>query len=203
MMRRFALVAAMVVSLGLTAGADDVKTAAGLKIGDPCPNFMNLECACGKIISLDDFKQDVLVIAISCNHCPAVVAYEDRMIEFAKKHGGENGKVGFVAISVNNIEADKLPKMKERAKEKGFNFYYAHDPSQKIARELGAKVTPHFFVFNKERKLVYMGAMDDNMDASKATRNYVEEACIACINGTMPKISTTQAKGCGIKWDKK
>ena len=202
-MRRFALVVSMMFVLGLAAMAEEGKAAPGLKIGDACPTFQSLQCACGKVVSADDFKHDALVICITCNHCPVAVAYEDRIIDFCKKHAGENGKVGFIAINVNNTEADSLPKMKERFKEKNFNFYYAIDPSQKIARDLGAKVTPHFFVFNKERKLVYMGAMDDNMDASKATRNFVEEACVACINGTMPKMTSTQAKGCGIKWDKK
>lgn len=197
-MRRFAMVLAVLALVGVVS-----VQAEPLKTGSMCPNFQNLECACGKKVSMDDFKQDVLVVAITCNHCPAAVAYEDRIINFCKKHCGEGGKVGFVAINVNNIEADKLPKMKERAQEKGFNFFYAYDPSQQIARKLGATRTPEFFVFNKERKLVYSGAMDDNMDESKAKVNHVEEACIACINGETPKVQKTQARGCGIKFDSK
>jgi hypothetical protein len=64
--------------------------------------------------------------------------------------------------------------MKERAKEKGFNFPYAYDPSQKIGRELGASVTPEFFVLNKERKIVYMGALDDNRRVSNVKANYLD-----------------------------
>lgn len=198
-MRRFAIVLALLTVLGFVASAP----AETLKIGQPCPNFSALECACGKKVSLDDFKQDVLVVCITCNHCPMAVAYEDRLINFAKKHCGENGKVGFVAINVNNGESDRMPKMQERAKEKGFNFFYAYDPSQEIAKKLGARVTPEFFVFNKERKLVYSGAMDDNMDESKAKVNHVEEACLACINGTPVKMAVTKARGCGIQYEKK
>ena len=74
----------------------------------------------------------MLVIAITCNHCPVAVAYEDRMIAFAKKLGQSN-RVDFVAVNVNNYEADKLDKMAIRAKEKGFNFPYLYDASQTSA----------------------------------------------------------------------
>lgn len=177
------------------AGAADLNK---LKIGDSAPNFENLESTDGKKVSLDDFKQDALVIAITCNHCPVAVAYEDRMIDFAKKHGGE--KVALVAINVNNTKADRLDAMKERAKEKGFNFTYAYDPSQEIGKQLGARVTPEFFVFDKNRKLVYMGAFDDNMDAEKATTNYVEAAVKAVLDGSTPP-KPTKAKGCGVKYE--
>lgn len=199
-MRRFALVVALLAVVGLVG----VTQAEPMKIGGTCPNFTSLDCACGAKVSLDDFKNDVLVVAITCNHCPAAVAYEDRIINFCKKHcADKNGKVGFVAVNVNNIDADKLDKMKERAQEKGFNFYYAYDPSQQIAKKLGATRTPEFFVFNKERKLVYTGAMDDNMAEDKAKVNHVEEACIATINGETQKTQKTQARGCGIKFDSK
>ena len=115
------------------------------------------------------------MVCITCNHCPVAVAYEDRHHRLRQEARRQGRKVGFVAINVNNLEQDKLPAMKVRAKEKGFNFPYAYDPSQKIAQDLGASVTPEFYVFNKNRKLVYQGAMDDNNDAPKAT-NYLEQA---------------------------
>jgi peroxiredoxin len=198
MKARFAVVALVLSLVGLSLA--QAQNGTPIKVGTPCPMFQNLETTAGKTVSLDDFKQDVLVVCITCNHCPAAVAYEDRIIEFAKKHCGPTGKVGFVAINVNNIEADKMPAMKKRATEKGFPFIYAYDPSQKIARALGATRTPEFFVFNKERKLVYTGAMDDNMEATKATTNYVEQACLAVINGTTPP-ACTKPVGCGIKFD--
>src|SRR5262245_49688542 len=120
-MIRYAM--ATVAALCLVASSQ----AAPLKIGEPAPKFSGLETADGKSVSLADFKdKDVVVIAITCNHCPVAVAYEDRIIEFAKKHAGKDSKVALIAINVNNIEEDRLDKMKERAKTKGFNFPYAY-----------------------------------------------------------------------------
>lgn len=201
-MRRFAFVVAFLAVLGLTAVAQ-AQAPTALKIGDPCPVFQGLETTGGKKVSLDDFKQDVLVVCITCNHCPVAIAYEDRLINFCKKHCGDGSKIGFIAVNVNNIPADKLDKMVERAKEKGFNFTYAYDPSQQIAKKLGARVTPEFFVFNKDRKLAYHGAMDDNMEAGKASKNYLEDACMSSVNGETPKVPTTRPQGCGIAYEKK
>ncbi len=177
--------------------------AAPLKVGSPAPNFSGLETADGKSVSLADFKdKDVLVVAITCNHCPVAKAYQDRLIQLAKKYGPDS-KVAIVAINVNNMDEDKLDKMKEVAKEKGFMFPYAYDPSQKIARALGAAVTPEFFVFDKDRKLVYTGAMDDNMTAEKATKHYVADAVEAALKGETPKVQTSARRGCGIAYDRK
>jgi hypothetical protein len=93
--------------------------------------------------------------------------------------------------------------MKERAKEKGFRFPYAYDPSQKIARDLGASRTPEFFVFDKERRLVYTGALDDNMKEDKVEKHYVVDAVEAALKGETPKVQTSAARGCGIQYDKK
>jgi len=172
-----------------------------LNIGDVAPVFKDLEATDGNKYSLDSFKdKDVLVVCITCNHCPVAVAYEDRIIGFVKKHAGKDSKVGFVAINVNNLEADKLPKMKERANEKGFNFVYAYDPSQKIGRDLGASVTPEFFVLGKDRKVIYMGAMDDSQSSPKV--NYLEAAVEAALKGETPKTKETRARGCSVKYEK-
>jgi peroxiredoxin len=199
-MIRFAL--ALVVATGLCVGTGQAgqfnKT---VNIGDAAPVFTALPGVDGKAHSLSDYKdKDVLVLCITCNHCPVAVAYEDRMIEFAKKHGGPSGKVAFVAINVNNLDADKLPKMKERAKEKGFNFDYIYDSSQKVGRDLGASVTPEFFIYNKDRKLVYMGAMDDKQQ--NPTTNHLEEAVTAALKGEMPKVKETRPRGCGVKYER-
>lgn len=179
--------------------------AAPLKIGERAPKFSGLECATkpGHSCSLEDLKdKDVLVMCITCNHCPVAVAYEDRLIDFAKKYAGEDSKVRLLAINVNTGDADSMPKMKERAKEKGFNFPYLFDGTQKIARDLGATRTPEFFVFNKDRRLVYHGAMDDNMKADAVTKHYLEDAVKAALKGETPKTETTKPQGCGIAFNK-
>lgn len=173
---------------------------AKLNIGDPAPDFRNLEATDGNYYSLDSFKdKDVLVICITCNHCPVAVAYEERIKEFVAKHAAKNSKVGFIAINVNNLDEDKLPQMKVRAKEKGFNFIYAYDPSQKIGRALGATVTPEFFVYDKNRRLVYMGAMDDSQN--RPTKNYLEAAVQAALKGELPAVKETRARGCTVKYE--
>lgn len=202
-MFRYAVAAVLVTGLAwanlATAGQFNKK----INIGDTAPVWSNLPGTDGKTHSLADLKdKDVVVVAITCNHCPVAVAYEDRIISFTKKFASDpNSKVAVVAINVNNLEADRLPKMKERAKEKGFNFTYLHDESQKIARELGATRTPEFFIFNKERKLVYMGALDDSQNKPKT--NHLEAAVTAALKGTLPATKETRPVGCTIKFDSK
>jgi len=194
----FRYAAAAVAALTLVAGVQ----AAKLKIGDPAPSFSGLECATsGKSCSMADFKdKDVLVVCITCNHCPVAVAYEDRLVEFAKKNCGKDSKVAMVAICVNKDDADKLPAMKDRAKTKGFNFAYLSDPSQKVGKDLGASKTPEFYVFDKARRLVYTGAMDDSMKEDKVTKHYLEDAVKAALKGEAPATPTTPAMGCGIAY---
>ncbi|MCS6977156.1 MAG: thioredoxin family protein [Gemmatales bacterium] len=196
MFRVVALLALGFAVLGMAS----LSFAAPLKVGSPMPSFANLQTTDGKTISSGDLRKDIVVICITCNHCPVAIAYEDRIINFVKKYAGKDGKVDFVAINVNNIPADRLDKMKERAKERGFNFTYAYDPSQKIARDLGATKTPEFFVFHKG-KLIYTGAMDDNQNASAAKVNYVEKAVEAALSGAQPP-ACTDPVGCGIKYEK-
>jgi peroxiredoxin len=192
-----AALAAGVLSLGLAQAGSEK-----LKLGDPAPNFTGLPGVDGKSHSLSDYKdKDVLVIAITCNHCPVAVAYEDRIIDFAKKYAGSASKVAFVAINVNNLPADKLDKMKVRAEQKGFTFDYLYDATQKVGRALNATVTPEFYVFDKSRKLVYWGAMDNDNNASKANQNYLIAAVEATLKGSTPTTTKTRARGCSVKYE--
>ncbi len=174
-----------------------------LKIGDPMPNFTKLPGVDGKMHSLSDYKdKEVLVVTITCNHCPVAQAYEDRIIAFTKKHASPGSKVGLIAINVNNLEADKLDKMKIRAEQRGFNFPYLYDESQKIGRALNATVTPEFYVFDKNRKLVYWGRMDDSQNAANAKTNDLEQAVQAVSRGETPTVTRTKAFGCSVKYEK-
>ena len=139
-----------------------------LKVGAPAPAWSGLDGIDGKKHALADLKdKEVVVVVFTCNSCPIAVDYEDRIIAFTKKHAGPGSKVAVVAINVNVIEEDRLDKMAERAKEKGFNFPYLYDPSQKIARAYGAIYTPEFFVLDRQRKIAYLGAMDDTSQADR------------------------------------
>jgi peroxiredoxin len=173
-----------------------------LNIGDTAPRWADLPGVDGKSHSLADLKdKDVVVVVFTCNGCPVAQAYEDRIIEFTRKHAGADSKVALVAICVNDVEEDSLPKMKERAKSKGFNFPYVYDKSQQIGRDFGATMTPEFFVLNKDRKITYMGAMDDKGTAP--TVNYLELAVEATLKGDKPGTAETLARGCAVRYARK
>lgn len=198
----FRTATAALLGLALVTSAQAGEFNKKLSIGDSAPTWENLEGVDGKMHSLSNLKdKDVVVMVITCNHCPVAVAYEDRLINFTKKFASPDSKVAVVAVNVNNLEADKLPAMKERAKEKGFNFPYLYDASQKVGRAYGASVTPEFFVLNKERKIVYMGAMDDAQSNPKT--NYLEQAVEATLKGSKPEKTETRARGCSVKYDSK
>jgi len=172
-----------------------------LNIGDAAPAWENLPGTDDKNHSLADLKdKDVVIVVFTCNSCPVAVAYEDRIIALAQKYAGKDGKAALVAINVNVIEEDRLPKMRERAKEKGFTFPYLFDESQKIARAYGAMYTPEFFVLNKDRKVVYMGAMDNKNKAEDAKINYLAPAVEAALKGEKPQTAETLGRGCLIRY---
>ena len=197
-----------------------------LDIGKPAPVWKNLPGIDEKQHSLDDLKaSEVVVVVFTCNSCPYAVDYEDRIVAFANKFCQPNliskasagdatsadpeakkpasPRVALVAINVNKVEEDLLPAMAKRAKEKKFPFPYLFDETQQIAKDYGAIWTPEFFVLNKERKVVYMGALDDNTDASKVKKHYVEDAVTATLNGKDVEVAETPAIGCQIRWERR
>lgn len=172
-----------------------------LKIGDAAPAWSELPGVDGKAHSLADLKDKaIIVVAFTCNSCPVAVAYEERLKEFVKQYADKEGGVALVAINVNKVDDDRLPKMQERAKSKGFNFPYLYDDSQKIAKAYGANFTPEFFVLDKERKVVYMGRMDDNPETDKVKTHYVELAVQAALKGEKPATAETLGVGCRIRY---
>jgi peroxiredoxin len=180
--------------------AKDEKKPKAASIGDAGPAWSKLEGVDGKKHALADLKDAKAVLVVfTCNHCPVAKAYEDRLIEIERDY--KDLGVTLVAINVNNMEADKLPAMKERAKEKGFEFQYLYDPSQEIGRAYGATVTPHAFILDGKRKVAYMGAIDDNIDAEKAEKHFVRDALDAVLAGKNPEPAKTKQFGCGIGYE--
>lgn len=169
-------------------------------VGDPAPEWKELMGVDGEKHSLADLKDaKAVVVVFTCNHCPVAQAYEDRVIELAADYKGKG--VELVAINVNNMEEDKLPAMKTRAEEKDYQFDYLYDPSQEIGRAFGAAVTPHAFLFDGDRKLAYVGAIDDNMDVAKVEKHYLRDAIDAVLAGSKPETQSTKPVGCGIKYE--
>ena len=139
----------------------------------------------------------MVVVVFTCNSCPVARDYEDRIIDLAKRHAND---VAVVAINVNRVPDDSLEKMQERAKGKSFPYPYLYDETQQIARDYGARSTPEFFVLSADRKIVYMGAMDDASEPAQVKTNFVEDAVQAALAGTKPATGETFARGCGIRF---
>ncbi len=184
---------------GSNAGASEPEHKK-LGVGDPAPAWDGLAGVDDQKHSLGEHADaKAVVVVFTCNHCPVAVAYEDRIVEIASDYKDKG--VDVVAINVSNLDADKLPAMKERAEEKGFKFDYVYDPSQDIGQAYGAAVTPHAFLLDGERNVAYIGAIDDNMSADKVTKHHLRDAIDAVLAGSKPEPATTKPIGCGIKYE--
>lgn len=173
-----------------------------LKIDSLIPGF-SLTGVDDKTYSLNDFSdKKILIIIFSCNHCPYVKAYEDRIIALQKEF--EKDGVQIVAINSNDdikYPDDSFDEMKKRAASKGFNFPYLRDETQEIAKAFCATHTPQIFLFNGERKLKYEGKIDDNwQEPDKVKSAYLREAILEVLAGKEVSVPETFSIGCTIKW---
>ncbi|NDJ61370.1 MAG: thioredoxin family protein [Chloroflexi bacterium] len=150
----------------------------------------------------DHADKNAIAVIFSCNHCPYVRAWEDRMVQIQADYAAKGAQL--IAINANDAAKypdDSFPKMKERAQEKGFNFPYLHDESQEIARAYGAERTPEIFLFDKDGKLRYHGAIDDNYEMPEAVKApYLRDALDAVLSGETPETAETPPVGCSVKW---
>jgi thiol-disulfide isomerase/thioredoxin len=169
-----------------------------LSIGDAAPEWKSLPGVDGAEHSLSDLKdKPAIVVVFTCNSCPYAVDYEDRTIALAKKFSDQ---VVFVAINVNLVPEDNFEKMKERAKAKDFPYPYLFDKTQQIAKDYGATFTPEFFLLDRDRKIVFMGGMDDNSNADAVTNRYLENAIVATLKGEVVKTAEAEAPGCRVRY---
>lgn len=176
-----------------------------LQIGSFAPDFC-LKATDGKTYQLADFQDiPVLVIFFTCNHCPYVLGSDEVTRKTAERFYPEG--VRFVAInsnSANTYEEDSFENMVRRMNEHRFPWVYLHDAAQRVALAYGALKTPHFFVFDQSRKLVYTGrGVDQPRDASKITVNDLERALAETLAGLPVSIPVTNPIGCNIKWEGK
>lgn len=199
--RSFALVGLIFAAAGLpTLAAGKAKFNQVLEIGDAAPDWADLPGVDDQPHSLADYPDSrVVVIVFTCNHCPIAKAYEQRLLEFARDFADR--KVQVVAISVSRSPVDRLDNMKLRAKERGYSFPYLSDESQKTGRAYGATVTPHVFVLDADRKVAYMGAFDDNANASRVEKCYVVDAVEALLEGKTPPVRESLQRGCEIDYE--
>ena len=173
-----------------------------LELGAEAPAFA-LPATDGKTYSLSDFAESpFLVVSFTCNHCPAVTGSDELTRRAAEKFGPHG--VRFVCVNSNSeaVHAeDSFAGMIARMEELKFPWLYLHDESQDAARAYGALRTPHFFVFDKDRALVYTGrGVDNPVDTSKMTVNDLENALAELAQGKPVTTPRTNPLGCNVKW---
>lgn len=176
-----------------------------LNIGEKAPDF-NLPATDGNTYSLSDFNDaPVLVISFTCNHCPYVIGSDESTRQTVLKYQGKGVK--FVAInsnSKNTYPEDSFPNMVKRMEQYKFPWVYLHDDSQEVALSYGALKTPHFFVFDNDRKLIYTGrALDNPRQAEESTVFNLEKALDEHLEGKTISVPVTNPIGCNIKWEGK
>lgn len=175
-----------------------------LQLGQKAPDF-RLPATDGNSYELSDFDTPYLVVFFTCNHCPYVKGSDEvtrKTVEKFKEKG-----VSFAAINSNSANTyieDSFENMVKRMEEYRFPWIYLHDASQDVAKAYGALRTPHFYVFNEERELVYTGrAVDNPMDASQITINDLENALSELTAGQKIRTPLTNPIGCNVKWEGK
>jgi peroxiredoxin len=170
-------------------------------LGTEAPQF-DLPGVDGQNHALDSYADaEALVLVQSCNHCPYVQAWEDRLSAIARDYA-DNG-VRVVAVNSNDAEhypEDSFEEMQRRASARGFTFDYLYDEPQAVARELGSERTPEVFVYDRDRRLVYHGAIDDSRDETAVTQQYLRDALDAVLEGREPAVTGTPPVGCTVKW---
>lgn len=174
-----------------------------LAIGQKAPEFQ-LPATDGQTYKLSDFDDaPVLVVFFTCNHCPFVTGSDEVTRQTTLAFADQGVRfVGINSNSSNTYAEDSFEHMVSRIKEHRFPWVYLHDSGQDVARAYGALRTPHFFVFNRERKLIYTGrGVDNPRDASKITVNDLENVLSDHLAGRPVQQPVTNPIGCNVKWD--
>lgn len=174
-----------------------------LQVGDSAPDF-ELPATDGKVYSLADFaKAKLMVVFFTCNHCPFVKGSDEVTRSTADKFADKG--VAFVAINANSektYQEDDFKHMVQRMAANKFPWVYVRDQSQEVAKAYGALRTPHFYVFNQERKLVYTGrGVDSPRNTAKMTVNDLVNALEEALAGKPVTVPVTNPIGCNVKWE--
>ena len=175
-----------------------------LQLGQKAPEF-NLISTSYENVCLSSFDSKFLVIFFTCNHCPYVTGSDEVTRQTANKFKDKD--VSFIAInsnSANTYQEDSFENMVLRMEEYNFPWVYLHDADQEIALKYGALKTPHFYVFNEQRELVYTGrGVDSPLDANKIKINNLELVLDELTSNTLISIPITNPIGCSVKWEGK
>lgn len=181
-----------------------VKTASTmLPLGTPAPDF-RLPDATGKIYELADFSSaPALLVIFMCNHCPFVKHVASGLADLAREYQAR----GVAVIGINSNDFRQFPddapdKMLEEIRARGYTFPYLVDESQEVAKAYRAACTPDFFLFDKDRKLVYRGQMDASRPGNElpVTGSDLRAALDAVLAGRPVPADQKPSLGCNIKW---
>jgi peroxiredoxin len=181
-------------------------SAFGLNIGDKAPSTsVKMKNVDGSDVSIADVagKQGTLVV-FSCNHCPFVKAWQGRIASVG--NAAKSKGIGVIVINSNDptdYPEDSYAEMQKRSKDLGFAFPYVVDATSDVARAFGATHTPEAYLFDKDGKLVYHGAIDDSKEADQVSKHFLQDAVDAAVAGTAVPVSETKAIGCSIKFHSK
>lgn len=166
-------------------------------IGSPAPQWKYIPGTDDQLHSLSEHQDaKVIVVAFLCNKCPCVKGYETRFNRFVDTYAGQG--VQFVAFNSSHGDLENMPEMKRRAA--GLKFDYLRDANQQVGKAFGATSTPHVFILNQERKIVYSGAFDDNRAEAVVKKHYVHDVVQALLSGSPVPVSRTRQFGCAITY---
>ncbi len=175
---------------------------AAFALGSPMPRF-DLPNVDGAHIGSDYFQgAKACLVGFLCNHCPYVKGSEQMLIDIVKRFQSEGLKT--ITISSNDAAQypeDSFEKMQEKASQMNLPYPYLYDESQEVAKIFDAACTPEFYLFDRNRVLVYHGTINDSpRDASKVTKDYLSDAIMSVLEGRIPEPQFVHPLGCSIKW---
>ena len=175
-----------------------------LALGTPAPDFRLLEPRSGEYLARDDFAEAAaLVVVFMCNHCPYVKHIRHELARL----GQDFAKMGVAMVGINSNDIERYPAdgpdaMVQQAHSAGYSFPYLLDATQEVAKAYSATCTPDFFVFDRDRKLVYRGQLDDSRpgNAHPVTGHDVRAAVAALLQERAVSPEQRPSIGCNIKW---
>lgn len=175
-----------------------------LSLGTKAPEFALTDLVSGKEISNKTFDDKKLMLVIfMCKHCPYIVHIENELAKFGREYASKD--IGIVGISANDADAypeDSPEKLKEYAQKMDFQFPLCYDATQDVAKRYTAACTPDFFLFDRDRKLIYRGQFDDSRRGNSEPINGkdLRAAVDAALNDQSVSEEQKPSTGCNIKW---
>ena len=193
-----ALPAALAIAIAAAVAGAPLPIGASIPMAD-----VKMKGVDGKEVTIADVKKPGgTLVVFTCNHCPFAKMWASRIVELGNTYDAKG--IGVIAINANDpksFEEDSFEVMQQRAKERGMQFPYVVDATSNLARAFGATKTPEAFLFDKDGKLVYHGAVDDNgQEPSKVENPYLKNALEAVVAGREVPVKESKFIGCGIKF---